>query len=101
MVQLTPHDSAVLSRLVQFVQLPVQKRKEILSELESDEAKMVGEAVLDPQKYAESSELVRATVDRFREWSQANQRLGRLRTVRRRAARTRRTTSRDAGARLP
>jgi hypothetical protein len=89
MVQLTPHDSAVLSRLVQFGRLPAEKRKEILSEVESAEARMVGEVVLDPQRYSESTPEVRATVDRFQEWSRTNRRLGRHRTAHRRPARTR------------
>ena len=89
MVQLTPHDSAVLSRLVQFSGLPDEKRRELLGELQSDDAKMVGEVVLDRQKYDESPEQVRATVDRFEEWLKANRRLGRGRTIRRRTGRSR------------
>ena len=88
-MQLTPHDSAVLGRLVQFGRLPPERRKEILEDLKSDEARMLGEAVLDRQKYSESPQPVRATVDRFQQWSEANRRLGRLRRVRRRTARTR------------
>jgi hypothetical protein len=83
MVQLTPHDSAVLSSLVQFDRLPVEKRRELVNELESPDAKMVGEAVLDRQKYAESPEPIRATVDRFEEWLEANRRLRRRRAKRR------------------
>jgi hypothetical protein len=83
MVELTPHDSAVLSRLVQFGRLGTQKRQEILSKLDSHDARLVGEAVLDEQKYSESSESVRATVDRFKKWSDANRRLGRQRPIRR------------------
>jgi hypothetical protein len=86
MVQLTPHDTAVLSRLVQFGRLPDEKRK-LLEELRANEAKMVGDALLDKLKYSEAPPRVRATVDRFREWSVANRRLGRLRTGRRRVAR--------------
>lgn len=89
MVELTPHDSAALSRLVQFEGLPGERRKEILDGLESEEARMVGEAVLDPQKYSESTAPVRETVDRFRLWSENNRRLGRQRALRRRSARGR------------
>jgi hypothetical protein len=83
MVDLTPHDSSVLSRLVQFGRLGPQKRREILSQLDSHDARMVGEAVLDEQKYSESSDSIRATVDRFKKWSEANRRLGRQRSIRR------------------
>jgi hypothetical protein len=88
MVQLTPHDSAVLSRLVQFGRLPAEKRRELLGELESEDARRVGEVVLDPQKYAESPEQIRATFDRFEQWLQANRRLGRRRAIRRRTGRS-------------
>ena len=90
MVRLSPHDSAVLSRLVQFGSLSEQKRQAIFDELESAEARRVGEAVFDPKKYSTSSALVRATVDRFRKWSEANRRIGERRTVRFRTARVRR-----------
>lgn len=88
-MELTPHDSAALSRLVQFDRLPAERRKEILAELESEEARMVGEVVLDPEKYSASTAPVRATVDRFREWLEANRRLGRQRALRRQSARGR------------
>ena len=89
MVQLTTHDSAVLTRLVQFSRLPIEKRRQILNELKSEEARRVGEAVLDPQKYSESATEVRETVDRFTQWSQANRRITRHRTARRQATRSR------------
>jgi len=88
MVELTPHDSAVLSRLVQFSGLPFEQRKEMLTELSGD-ARMVGEAVLDPLKYSASPQPVRATVDRFQNWLEANRRIGRLRRARGRNARSR------------
>lgn len=88
MVQLTPHDSAVLSRLVQFGRLPVEECRKLLSDLVSEDARMVGEVVLDPQKYAESPEQIRATVDRFEQWLQANRPLGRRRAIRRRSGRS-------------
>jgi hypothetical protein len=88
MVELTAHDSAILSRLVQFGRLPVAERESLLKELQSPDARMVGEAVLEPKKYAESSKLIQETVDRFTGWLDANRELGRKRTLRRRAARS-------------
>jgi hypothetical protein len=87
MVVLTPHESAVLSRLVQFGRLPVEHRRKMLDELSGD-ARMVGEVVLDRQKYDGSPEHVRATVDRFDQWHEANIRIGRMRANRRRSARS-------------
>jgi hypothetical protein len=89
MVPLTPHDSAVLTQLVQFSRLSLEKRKEILEQLKSEDARKVGEVVLDRHKYATSPADVRATVDRFDQWLEANRRLGRQRSIRRRTARVR------------
>ena len=89
MVQLTPHDSSALSRLVRFDRLPADKRQEIFDELQAEDARKVGEVVLDPQKYSSAPEPVRATVDRFQQWSEANRRLGKQRALRRQKARAR------------
>ena len=86
MIELTPHDAGVLSRLVQFHGLPIERRLEILNEIESLDARQVGEAVLDPAKLSEFSEPVRATVNRYQEWLENNKRLARRR---RRAIRSR------------
>jgi hypothetical protein len=91
MVELTPHDSAALSRLVQFTGLPPQKRQEILEEIKAEDARRVGEVLLDPQKYPEAAPEVQATVTRFQEWMEANRRLAREREKRRQAARARHT----------
>jgi len=82
MVKLTPHDATTLSRLTQFHRLPDEKRREILDELESQEARQVGEAILDSGKLAESSEAIRETAIRYQQWLENNQRLGRLRRSR-------------------
>jgi len=79
MVELTPHDATVLSRLVQFHRLPPEKRRDILDELESQEARQVGEAILDSGRLAESSEAIRETAVRYQQWLENNQRLGRRR----------------------
>ncbi len=79
MIELTPHDAGVLSRLVQFYGLPIEERQEILNELKSPDARQVGEAVLHPEKLSEFSEPVQATVNRYPEWLDNNTRLGRRR----------------------
>jgi hypothetical protein len=79
MVELTPHDAAVLSRLVQFHRLPIEKRREILGELKSPDAREVGEIVLDSTKLSSAPEQIRETVNRFQLWLENNQRLGRVR----------------------
>ena len=85
MVELTPHDAAVLSRLVQFHRLPMEKRREIFGELKSPEAKEVGEIVLDSTKLSSASEQIRETVNRYQLWLKNNQRLGQLRRRARRS----------------
>ena len=89
MVELSPHDSSVLSRLVQFQNIPLEERRLLLKELESKDARMVGEAFLDREKYKTSPEKVRATVDRFDQWHAANLRAGRRRALARRKNRAR------------
>ena len=90
MVELTPHDSAALSRLIRFEGLPIEKRREIFGEIEAPDARKVGEVFLDPAKYDGATPAVQATVNRFREWMDANRRLARQRATRRRAAQARR-----------
>jgi hypothetical protein len=87
MVLLTPNDSSVLTSLVQYTLLPGEGHRELLDSLEKPEARMVAEAFLDPQKYAEAPEDVRATVDRFRAWVENNRRLRRQREARRHSGR--------------
>jgi len=87
MVLLTPHDSSVLTGLVQYTRLPGDEQRKLLDSLEKPEARMVAEAFLDPQKYAGAPEDVRATVDRFRNWVENNKRLRRQRDARRRSSR--------------
>ncbi len=86
MIQLTPHDAGVLSRLVQFYGLSTEERQEILNEIQSSDARQVGEAVLDPAKLSEFSVPVQETVNRLQQWVENNKRLGRRR---RKASRSR------------
>lgn len=74
MIELTPHDAAVLSRLVRFSRLPMDRRRQFIDELQSPEAREVGEGLLDPGKTL-SSDKVRATVDRYRQWRESNLRI--------------------------
>lgn len=94
MVELTPQDAAVLGRLVRFDRLPLDDRKELITKLKTDNAKRVGEALLDEKKYLESDQSVKATVDRFRNWRLTNKRLTQKRVARRRKVRTH-SASRD------
>jgi len=87
MVRLTPHDSSAMSALAQLARLSDEGKTELLNELQAPEARLVGEAFLDPQKYAESPDHIRATVDYFREWVENNKRLRREREARRSSSR--------------
>jgi len=71
MTLLTPHDSSVMSSLVQYSD-PTARRKELFDQLEEPAARMVAEAYFDDQKYAEAPADVRATVDHLRAWVQNN-----------------------------
>ena len=87
MVLLTPHDSSVLTGLVQYTLLAGDEQRKLLDSLEKPEARMVADAFLDPQKYA--SDDVRATVDRFRAWVENNRRLRLKREARQHSSRSR------------
>jgi hypothetical protein len=89
MTLLTPHDANVIAELVQFAGMPDGRQKELLAKLEEEEARMVGEAFLDPQKYSGASPEVQATVDRYRAWVENNKRLRLKREARKRSNRSR------------
>ncbi|HUO28600.1 MAG TPA: hypothetical protein VMU80_05255 [Bryobacteraceae bacterium] len=86
MVLLTPHDSSVLSSLVQYSR-PSDRRQQLLDSLEKPDARMVGEAFFDDQKYEKAPEEVRLTVDQFRAWVDNNKHRRLQREALRRAAR--------------
>jgi len=87
MVRLTPHDSSVMTELVQYAHPSDERKRKLLDELHSPEARQLGEAFHDPQKYAEAPDHIRATVDYFRAWVENNKRLRRQREARRRVGR--------------
>lgn len=58
-----------------------------MNELKTEEARQVGEAYLDRQKYAQAPDYVRATVDYLREWVENNKRLRLNREARKRSSR--------------
>ena len=89
MALLTPHDANVISELVQFAGMPEDRKRELLAKLEEEDARMVGEALLDPQKYSDATPEVQATVDRYRAWAENNKRLRRQREARQRSSRGR------------
>jgi hypothetical protein len=86
MLLLTPHDSSVLTSLVQY-ERPSQKRSKLFGSLEEPSARIVAEAYFDTEKYAEAPDDVRATVDHFRAWVENNRRRRSERETRRRVAR--------------
>ena len=86
MVRLTPHDSSVMTALVQYTRPSEESKKELLDELQSPDARLVGEAFLDLQKYAAAPDHIRATVDYLREWVENNRRLRLKREARSRSS---------------
>ncbi len=86
MVRLTPHDSSVITALVQHTSHSDEGKKELLDELQSPEARLVGEAFLDSQKYAAAADHIRATVDYLQAWVENNKRLRVKREARGQAA---------------
>ena len=84
MLRLTPHDSSVMTALIQYTH-PSDETRKLLDELQSLEARKLGEAFHDQQKYDDAPEHIRNTVDYFREWVENNRRLRRQREARRRA----------------
>ena len=87
MLRLTPDDSSVMTALAQPTALSDERKKQLLDELQSPESRQLGEAFLDPQKYAAAPEYIRNTVDYFREWVENNRRLRRQREALRRVSR--------------
>jgi hypothetical protein len=87
MVRLTPHDSSVMTALAQYSNPSDQRKQELLDDLKSTEARLVGEAYLDPQKYDQAPDYVRATVDYLRKWVENNKRLRLNREARQRSSR--------------
>jgi hypothetical protein len=83
MVELSSHDSIALMRLVQYDGLPMERRRQIFSEILEDDAKAVGEVVLDPDRYSLAPERVQATVDHFREWRKRNLEMSQIKKGRR------------------
>jgi len=89
MALLTPHDADVIAELVQFRGMPEEKKKELLAELEEDDAKLVGEVLLGFREYSAVSPEVQATVTRYRAWVENNRRLRLKREARQRSSRSR------------
>jgi hypothetical protein len=88
MVRVSPHDSAILSQLVQFSGIiPPDEKIQLLNELQAAEARQVAEAILDPAKLFEAPEPVQRTANRYKEWVENNKRLGELRRRRTRSSR--------------
>jgi hypothetical protein len=87
MLRLTPHDSSVMTALIHYAHPSDERKKQLLDELQSPEARQLGEAFHDPQKYADAPEYIRNTVDYFREVVENNKRLRRQREARRRVSR--------------
>ena len=46
MVELTPKDSSILTRIARYQTIPVAKRKALLKDADSDKAKEIGEIIL-------------------------------------------------------
>ncbi|SPF31779.1 hypothetical protein SBA4_1020007 [Candidatus Sulfopaludibacter sp. SbA4] len=84
MVELTPHESSVLTRIIVYSRVP--GREKAVEELSGD-ARKVGEVFLDPSKYSEMTDDVREAVDHFRLWLENNRRLREKRLARSRRAR--------------
>jgi hypothetical protein len=84
MIRSTPHDSSMMSILAHSTGASEKRKQELLNELQSPEARQLGEAYLDQQKYAEASAPIQATVDYFRQWVEDNRRLRGEREARRR-----------------
>jgi len=68
MVLLTPHDGNVMAAFVQFPGMPEERKKERLSSLEEDDARLVAEVFLGLRDDSSVSPAVLATVNHYRKW---------------------------------
>jgi len=87
-IRLTHHDANVIAALVQFTGMPEEKKRELLAKLERDDGRMVGEALVDHQRYSAAPPEVQAVVDLYRAWVENNKRLRLNREARQRSSRS-------------
>ena len=71
MIRLNAKDASVLARIAQYLELPVEKRRQMLDETTTQEAREIG-AILLGELDIEGPEIsadVRETVEALRSWS--------------------------------
>jgi polysaccharide deacetylase 2 family uncharacterized protein YibQ len=77
MIRLNPKDASVLARIAQYLELPLEKRKLILDETTTQEAKEIGSILLG-ERDSESPDIsvdIKETVEALRSWSKRNRRV--------------------------
>jgi hypothetical protein len=73
MIQLSPSDSSILTRVVQYTRIPVRQRLELLSGA-SKPARKIGRILLEIDKPTDAEPDVRAAADAFKRWLASNRR---------------------------
>lgn len=85
MIRLDPRDASILARVAQYVSLPVEKRREILSEASTPEAHQVGQILLGDLKPEalpdDIREEVMETVETLRSWSDESRKVNSYRSA--------------------
>jgi len=71
MIKLSPKDASVLARIAQYLQLPEEQRKQMLADIDDEDARRVG-AILLGEVSSESPDIspdIRETAEELRSWS--------------------------------
>jgi hypothetical protein len=84
-VELSPKDSSILTRITRYQTIPVSERKALLSRA-SPKAREIGEIILGTSTGENADGETKAAADAYLKSLQQKRRTGRLRPLRRRVA---------------
>jgi hypothetical protein len=88
-VQLSPKDSSILTRIARYGLIPIDERRKLLNEA-SAKAREIGEIILGTSTDENADEETKAAVAAYRRSFQGTQRTGKRRRLRRKRRRSRR-----------
>ena len=83
MIQLSPSDSSILTRVAQYGRIPVDQRLALLSKA-SPQAQQVGRILLKVEQPTKAEPDVRAAAEAIRRWLASNRRVRSTRSANRR-----------------
>ena len=78
MLSLSPADTSILARVVQYDAIPPNERAHLLEQVSPD-ARNVGKVILGTATPAESTPEIIAAANAYKTWAENNRRLSRMR----------------------